>query len=503
MLMRENSGNNRKGLLLRRSASGQNQSGVLRKKSAVERSGRLFNNPAPVTSPKPSGQDLPVVTEKVEQDDPYRFAFITLWVFTLTLYVRPNDLIPMLGAFPIAKLIAITAVVAYISAQTKLGKPIINRTIEAKMIYLLLFLSIIFIPSAVSPQDSITLLTETFIKTVIIFMMMIGAINTTEKLHSLLKLVVVCGSVMAFYAIRSYMAGHFTDSGLRIEGLVGGMFANANDLAAALDMLMPVALALGLTSSGLSRLFYFICAGLMAGGVLATFSRGGFLGFMAVIGLLVWKFGRGHKIKTLLIAPLGLAAILTLLPGSYLNRITTIMDTKQDQTGSAQERTELMKRAAEVAMRRPVVGIGLGNFHIYSHNEHVAHNAYLEVAAELGLIGLIAYLIIIFAPLRGLKRVENECLNSLAQSDRNKRYLSIGLQAHMVAYIVTSFFLSIQYLWYLYYAAAFAIVLRQIHAAGVSAETVTRQVTQIALLPKFHNVRGILWKSDRLHKGAR
>ena len=35
--------------------------------------------------------------------------------------------------------------------------------------------------------------------------------------------------------------------------------------------------------------------------------------------------------------------------------------------------------------------------HIYSIREKEAHNAYLEIAAELGVMGLIAYLIVIFA----------------------------------------------------------------------------------------------------------
>jgi O-antigen ligase len=95
----------------------------------------------------------------------------------------------------------------------------------------------------------------------------------------------------------------------------------------------------------------------------------------------------------------------------------------------------------------------------------VAHNGYLETAAELGAIGLLAYLAVILAPLSGLNRIEMRTIKSRARDDLDAKHLSIGLQAVLIAYAINSFFLSIQYLWYLYYAAGFAVALRLIYAA--------------------------------------
>ena len=63
----------------------------------------------------------------------------------------------------------------------------------------------------------------------------------------------------------------------------------------------------------------------------------------------------------------------------------------------------------------------MGNIHIYSIHEQVAHNSYLEISTELGGIGLIAYLVLIFAPLRSLRRNEREILNSRAESQAPAR----------------------------------------------------------------------------------
>src|SRR5262247_815279 len=130
---------------------------------------------------KPGG---PAAMRLEEEGDPYRFTFGLLYLFTLLLYARPNDLIPAMGTFPLAKIVAIVAPLAYINAQYKLGKPIINWTIEVKMVIVMLFLAIVFIPIAVSPTDSSATLSEIFIKSVTIFILIIGVVNTRERLRA-------------------------------------------------------------------------------------------------------------------------------------------------------------------------------------------------------------------------------------------------------------------------------------------------------------------------------
>jgi putative inorganic carbon (hco3(-)) transporter len=300
---------------------------------------------------------------------------------------------------------------------------------------------------------------------VIIFILMVNLIDTRGRIFSMWKLVVICGAALGVGAIKSYIKGEFTAQGLRIEGLVGGMFENPNDLATALDLLLPFAVALTLISKGRARLLYLACAALLALGVVFTLSRGGFLGLIASSGVLLWKLGRSRRLKTTLGVALICGILLAVMPGGYGSRIATIFNTEQDQTGSAQLRSELMKRAASIAISRPIVGVGMGNFHIYSIREKRAHNAYLEIAAELGVMGLIAYLILILVPLRSLHRIERQTMGMRSKSEREMYWLSVSIQAAFIAYLVCSFFSSIQYLWYLYYTAAYAVALKQIHAA--------------------------------------
>jgi O-antigen ligase len=105
----------------------------------------------------------------------------------------------------------------------------------------------------------------------------------------------------------------------------------------------------------------------------------------------------------------------------------------------------------------------MGNFHHYSLGELRAHNAYLEVWAELGMAGLIAYLTLIFAPFQSLRALELKTVGAQDEMSRDGYYLSVGLQATLAAYIVCSFFASLEYQWLLYYPVAFSVALRAIH----------------------------------------
>ena len=418
--------------------------------------------------PKKPGR--PTAMRFEEGGDPYRITFGFLYLFTLLLYVRPNDLIPAMGTFPLAKIVAIIAPLAYIYAQYRLGKPVIKWTIEVKMVIVMLLLAVIFTPFAISPGDSVAALSEVFIKTVTIFILIIGVVNTRERLRAMIKLTALCGAGLAIFAIKNYATGNFTMKGDRIEGLVGGMFGNPNDLAAALNVLIPLAVALALMNSGRARLLYAVCATLLFGGVMVTFSRAGFITLAAISGVMLWKFGRGSR-SSLALATLAASVLLfSVFSHAYRSRLMTILDPNSDTSGSAQQRVDLLERGIDLSLRHPIIGLGMGNFHIYSIHEKVAHNGYIETAAELGMIGLLAYLIIILAPLRGLAKIEMEGIRPGARVDLDAKYLSIGLQAALIAYMINSFFLSIQYLWYLYYPAGFAVALRLIYAAEKASQ---------------------------------
>ncbi len=292
---------------------------------------------------------------------------------------------------------------------------------------------------------------------------------------------------------------------MRITGLGKGLFGNPNDLAICLNMLLPLAVVLGLMSSGIRRIIFLGGALVMFAGIVCTYSRGGFLGLIFSLGFMVWKLSHRKRVRTMALVIVSVAVLLPVLPGSYGKRIMTIFESDSDTTGSSHERKEILMDSISRTMERPIIGVGVGNFAIHSLHGMVAHNSYVEIAAELGIFGLLAYLIVILASFRSLGRLEKEVRRRegerdsihhkprsgilrigggdgdesqqdvVAQEAKRSRefyFLIVGVRSTLIAYMVVSFFGSVQYLWYLYYPVAYAISLGVIHALEVSGENV-------------------------------
>lgn len=435
----------------------------------------------------------------------YGVAYGAVYVFTLLLYLRPNELFPeIFGTLSIIKFVAITAVLAYVGGKLSSGEPLSVWLIEVKMILLLAAICLLLMPFAAAPHESWEVFNDTFSKVVLIFILMVNLVDTRERLISMINLLLAGGVWIAFGALKSYVEGRDLLLAKGVPGRIafsgGGMFGNPNDLADALDLLIPLAVAMGLCRKGILRWVYFASAGVFAITVMITFSRGGFLGMVAVAVYMMWKLGRGKRLKMFFAGALVFGFVMAVSPGGFGSRIATIFDSSKDQTGSSYQRRQLLERAIKIVVARPY-GVGLGNYHMYSVNEEKAHNGYLEIAAELGTIGLIAFLIINFKPLFRLWGIERQLGESPQGKDKESFYLCVCLQSILVGYVVCSFFGSIQYLWYLYYPAAYSIGLFRILELEKAAGN-----NSLALATVQSDGRkasnGMLWNPRRFGSGA-
>ena len=184
--------------------------------------------------------------------------------------------------------------------------------------------------------------------------------------------------------------------------------------------------------------------------------------------MFIWKVAKRSRLLVIIAASLGLIAFMVAAPGGYGSRLSTTGDE------SALARFDDLKRSIFIASRHPLTGVGIDNYILYSNKDKASHNAYTQVASELGLVAALIYLYFMIYPLTRLLKLERE-----TSGDRDRRtlyYFSIGLQASLVGYMVSSFFASVAYLWYVYYLVAYSIALRRIYAASVAKEVRTNAV---------------------------
>ena len=456
----------------------------------------------PATNSNPVGEEGVVTVQTVAPTFArHGVAFAGMYLFTLLLYLRPNELFPeVFGNLQIIKFVAVTGLVAYVIGKMSNAEPMTIWTIEVKMVMVMVVLSLVLMVGAISPDESWFQFSDTYSKVVIIFLMMTNLLDTRERLIKVFNLVIAGGIWVAYYAIQTYNAGEYMliAKGItRIAGVGGGMFGNPNDLANALDMLIPMAFVLGLSRKGIVRYVYFGCVALFCYAVQITYSRGAFLGLIAMAVFMAWKLGRGRRFKMIVFSTVAVGLILAASPGGFGKRMATIFDVEKDQTGSSYQRRELLKRALVVVAAHPI-GVGMANYHYYSLNEERAHNAFLEASAELGLLGLLAYLIINFAPLIKLWRFERKMGEPKSEREKEIYNICVGLQATFIAYYVCSFFASIQYYWFLYYPVAHTIAFLRINqlSQAVSSEETALVPSGMQQPAGGQTKGGVLWQPN-------
>lgn len=385
----------------------------------------------------------------------HSLSYAGLFVFTFLVYFRPYELFPSLvWLSKSAFVVAVMTLAVFIPTQLGLENTITARPREVKLALALLITGLLSIPLALEPSRAVQSFIE-FFKVVAMFIVMANVLRTEKRLKALMLLVLFASCVLSLAALNDYLQGNLALQGRRIAGLIGGLFSNPNDLALHLVTMIPISLSLGLGSRGVfSKILYLICALLLMAGMVATFSRGGFLGLICVIGFLVWKLARRNRVVFGAIALVVILAAIALAPGAYRSRIATTSD------DSAVARTDDLKRSILVAARHPLFGVGMDNYILYSNVNKATHNAYTQVASEMGLAALLIYLGFLITPFNRLRSIVQAF--TTARPKPAVYYLAIGLQASLVGYMVVSFFASVAYLWYAYYLVAYAVCLRRL-----------------------------------------
>jgi O-antigen ligase len=393
----------------------------------------------------------------------HTLTYAGIFLFTLVLYFRPYELIPALSGFnSIALVIAIATVLIYLPMQFSTEGTLTAFSTEIKCILFIALWAVLTIPIAKDPGLAWATFNDNLSKVVLIFIVMVNTLRTKGRLKGLMWLAIGVAVMFSFEAISLFQQGIFKADRIQVNS--AGLFGNPNDLALHLAMFIPIALTLGIASKNkFSKLVYFASAAMMIAGNIVTQSRGGFLGLIAVAGVLAWKLGKNQRFKVTVISVVAGLMVLAFAPGNYGMRILSIFNPALDASGSSDQRSELLKQSILVTLRNPQ-GIGIGNFPIVGvHNLHT-HNAYTQVSSEIGLLALVAYVILMVSPIRKLGVIERQMFS--AGDFSWMYYLSIGVQASIIGYMVSSFFGPVAYNWYVYYPIAYAVCLRRIYQIG-------------------------------------
>lgn len=263
-------------------------------------------------------------------------------------------------------------------------------------------------------------------------------------------------------------------SDYRIAGPVG----DPNFYALFLVPLVPLALnRLDKETNKYLRLLALLTFVLVSLAIVFTYSRGGFLALAAAIGILLVR--KPPRARVILLTIIVAIPVLTMVPAQYTERLKTLNEVlpfghaEVGQTSDSGFRGRLSEMRVGVLMflEEPILGVGLDNYpYLYQEYarrvgldsrlaEREPHSRYLEIASEMGLVGMVAYAFVIgslfYSMYLGERRLKaGGCQNSAGMV----RSLSVGL----IAFLVGSFFLHEAFARYFWLLAGIALATRNV-----------------------------------------
>jgi O-antigen ligase len=247
----------------------------------------------------------------------------------------------------------------------------------------------------------------------------------------------------------------------------GGFLGDENDAALAINMGLPYVcyMAAQRGISTVRRWIYYAAIALGVFAIAVTFSRGGFVGLVAV-GLVMWWFSR-YKIRALLAFSLAVivsgSMLLTVLPAGYLERIETMFDPSD---GTRSERLYSWGLGWDMYLANPVVGVGPGNYPWRVRefepplelrppgqppvDGRAAHSLYATLLPEMGTVGTVVMFSMGWIATRRLLRVSKAVSNVKGDSEVPDDAHFLGLMAKaalasLFAFLVTGAFISVLY----------------------------------------------------------
>ncbi len=319
-------------------------------------------------------------------------AFFWLSAFYLVYCARPEDWIPGLKGIPLAKLTAIPALILLFSSKT--GRKFRDRPREAN--YLIALVVILFASAAFSPlwRGGAFYHTLDFSKALVIWVLTFLVVMDFPRLRRIIFIQAGSVAVIAVASIAKSQ-GH-----PRLEGVLGGIYSNPNDLAFAIVLSLPFCLAFLLNSkSGLKKISWAVAMFVMSAALFLTASRAGFIDLVISGSVCLWHFGVKGRRPHLIVIAVVLGTIIMLAGGRQLKDrfaaigggdLETTTETKAESSFEA--RKQLMIRSLEVIGHYPILGTGVENFVLVSGDWHEVHMTYLQVAVEGGIPALIIYL---------------------------------------------------------------------------------------------------------------
>ncbi|MGC2108518.1 MAG: O-antigen ligase family protein [Candidatus Korobacteraceae bacterium] len=312
----------------------------------------------------------------------------------------------------------------------------------------------ICIPMAIWRGGSIQTFTDYWSKSFLAYVLVAGLVSTPQEARKVFHTIAYSVGILALLSLAAHA---YTEDG-RLY-LPNGRYANSNDLA--WTLLVGLIFLAYLYMDG--NVFRKVVAAALAVPVLMALQKTGSRALMVGAAMLILyafiKSSGANRIKLLIVVPALMAVIIVTMPKELLERystlfgkhVTQLSEAQVDAAGSSETRLQLLKDSLYLTVVYPLFGVGPGNFQVAQNDLaikrgkagglwHVTHNSYTELSCEVGIPGLLIYLIFLVQCWRVLSSIMRKRYVS-----KDVRLMAKVLQAAFLVMAVVAFFESFAY----------------------------------------------------------
>ena len=349
---------------------------------------------------------------------------------------------------------AVCLLYALIHLARRHGIPIYFATLQAKLMILFFAMAAFSYASMGGKLLSADLVNPIYMyaSTLVFFFITMTVIDSMKRMYW--SFMVAIGSVAfaSLYMLREWQKGtEAFGEGYRPGWVVG----DSNYFTIAALAVLPIAFELVLVGRTKLHRFYALgCMLLTFAAITLGASRGGFLGIVIVVSYLIMRSRK--PLRNLLVVFVVTLPFLVLAPNSPINRF---FHPQGGDTESVNKHLVGWQAGLNMVWQHPIMGVGFGNYKAMvtrydttgtvREDPHVAHNAYLEIAAEMGIPALVVYLSFLVAAFVSAGKTRKR---AMARGSALMAALAVGCQASILGTGVGVFFVSGQYtklLWFI------------------------------------------------------
>ena len=395
-----------------------------------------------------------------------RILVLALAAFLAIAFARAHELFSFLIPLRLGKLIGLPLVIVAYQRLPRAQMRAALRTGPSRGAIAIGLMMLLSVPLSIWIGNSVGYLRTTAYVTVITFLVTASVLVDRRAIPTILATEVIAVGLGATRMLLPNPPTVFEENAMRV---FYGFSYDPNDCAALFLLTIPLALYLAGRLQKWRLLWYGLAA-IMVAALVRTGSRGGLLGFgalVATLAVLAPPRQRARLAGAAAAAVLGFSVLVS-QNKSLSTRFASTFDSSESDYNytSTNGRIEIWKRGLYYMATHPVTGVGVANFPTAEYqigselkaaqgitDRHMltAHNSEVQIGAELGVPGLAAYLYMLGSAMLGMWRRRRQGVvargrgKSRVPGVDDEIALASAVLTALVAIFVAGSFLSLAY----------------------------------------------------------